>query len=105
MNGKIFEPIAARAAPVRSQGLVPWIKLNLFADTATSVATVVVGALLLWYLPQLLHWALLTAQWSPNAEACRADGAGRLPPARHPPACLRAAAPGRRGSRRATSYW
>ena len=28
----IFQPIAPRPAPVRTEGLVPWIRRNLFAD-------------------------------------------------------------------------
>lgn len=75
-TAKVFTPIAARPAPVRSDGFVAWAKRNLFADWKTSVGTLLIGGLLLWYLPQLLHWALFTAHWRPDPEACRADGVG-----------------------------
>ncbi len=71
-----FTPIPARPAPVRTGGLVGWVRANLFGDARTTLATVLIGGLLLWYIPQLLHWALVTAEWRPDAEACRADGVG-----------------------------
>jgi general L-amino acid transport system permease protein len=71
-----FVPIAARPAPVRSDGLTGWMRANLFADWKTSAATAVIGGLLLWYLPQLLNWAVVRAVWLADAETCRAAGAG-----------------------------
>ncbi|HEX5785897.1 MAG TPA: amino acid ABC transporter permease [Burkholderiaceae bacterium] len=76
MTAKTFEPIAPRPAPVRTDGPVAWVQRNLFADWKTTLGTVVIGGLLLWYLPQLLTWALVTAQWKPDAQACHADGVG-----------------------------
>ncbi len=76
MSATLFAPIAARPAPVNTEGLMPWIKSNLFGDWKTALSSVVIGSLLLWYVPQFLHWALLTAAWAPNAEACRAPGVG-----------------------------
>lgn len=76
MTAKTFEPIAPRPAPVRTDGPVAWVQRNLFADWKTTLGTVIIGGLLLWYLPQLLSWALFTAQWKPDAQACHADGVG-----------------------------
>jgi general L-amino acid transport system permease protein len=76
MTAHIFQPIAARPAPVNTSGLVAWTKANLFNDWKTSLSTLIVGGLLLWYIPQLLNWAFLKAYWLPNADACRADGVG-----------------------------
>ena len=76
MTAKTFEPIAARPAPVRSDGPVAWAQRNLFADWKTSVATLLIGGVLLWFVPQILHWALFSAMWKPDAEACRADAVG-----------------------------
>jgi general L-amino acid transport system permease protein len=73
---KTFVPIEARPAPVNSEGLVPWVRRNLFGDLRTTLATLLIGGLLLWYIPQLLHWALFSAYWRPDANACRADGVG-----------------------------
>jgi general L-amino acid transport system permease protein len=76
MNTTTFRPIAARPAPVNTEGPVAWVKSNLLADWKTTLATIVIGAVLLWLVPQLLNWALVKAVWAPNVEACRADGAG-----------------------------
>ena len=76
MTAKTFQPIAPRPAPVRTDGPVAWAQRNLFADWKTTLATLTIGGVLLWYLPQLLNWALFTAMWTPDAEACRADSVG-----------------------------
>ncbi len=76
MAAKIFEPIAARPAPMQSRGLAGWLRTNLFADWKTSLSTVLIAALLLWYVPQLLNWGLLQAVWRPDSDACRADSVG-----------------------------
>lgn len=76
MAAQTFQPIAARPAPVKTDGLVPWIRANLFGNWLTSVGTIILGGLLLWIVPNLLGWALFRAAWAPNAEACRLDGVG-----------------------------
>ena len=72
----IFQAIEPRPAPVRTTGLVAWVRGNLFGDALTSLATVLLGGLLLWYVPQIFEWAVLRAQWHANYDACRATGAG-----------------------------
>ena len=76
MGVRIFQPIAPRLVPVNTGGPIAWARANLFGDWRTALATVLVGGLLSRYVPQLLHWALLTAQWQPNAAACRVEGVG-----------------------------
>ncbi|MBI2748904.1 MAG: amino acid ABC transporter permease [Burkholderiales bacterium] len=76
MAGDTFQPIAPRPAPVKTEGLLPWIRSNLFGNWRTSLGTVVLGGLLLWLLPQMLDWAVLRAVWVPQVEVCRMDGAG-----------------------------
>ena len=76
MSAQTFQSIAARRAPVRAEGLIGWLRVNLFSDWKTSLATVIIGALLLWVLPRFINWALLSAYWSANADACRAEGVG-----------------------------
>lgn len=71
-----FHPIAARPAPVNNTGLWAWIRKNLFGTWPTAAGTLIIGALLLWMLPQMLGWAVLRAVWIPNADVCRVDGAG-----------------------------
>lgn len=76
MTAKIFQSLPSRPAPTRQDGLLGWLRANLFGDLRTSLATVLIGGLLLWLLPQFLQWAVFSAVWRPNFEACRVDGVG-----------------------------
>ena len=76
MNSHTFTPIAPRTAPVKTDGIIFWIRTNLFNGWKTSLATLFIGGFLLWYLPQFLNWAVFNARWAPVAEACRAEGVG-----------------------------
>ncbi|MFO1194283.1 MAG: amino acid ABC transporter permease [Rhodoferax sp.] len=76
MSAQTFQPIAPRPAPVRTEGFVAWVRLNLFRDVPTSLMTVIVVAALLATIPPLLGWALFRASWLPNFDACRVDGVG-----------------------------
>jgi general L-amino acid transport system permease protein len=71
-----FRPIAARKAPRSTEGPVAWIQANLFGDWITGLLTLVVGAVLLWIVPQVLSWAVIRAAWAPDYEACRVEGVG-----------------------------
>ena len=44
----VFTPITPRPAPVRTSGAVAWARQNLFGNTLSSVATVVMIGLALW---------------------------------------------------------
>ena len=44
MTATIFEPIAARSAPVKTEGPVAWIRANLFGDLRTSLGTLASAA-------------------------------------------------------------
>ena len=76
MNANTYQPIAPRPAPVNTEGASAWIRTNLLGNWSTTLSTFIIGGLLLWYLPQLLNWALFQASWRPDAEACRANSAG-----------------------------
>ena len=76
MTANTYQPIAARPAPVDTEGAGAWIRANLLGDRKTTLSTLLIGGLLLWYLPQFLNWALFQASWLPNVEACRANSAG-----------------------------
>jgi general L-amino acid transport system permease protein len=67
-----FTPIAAREAPVKTEGLVPWIKRNLFGDWRSSLTSVVLIGLALYLLPSLGQWAIVQAVFGANADACQA---------------------------------
>ncbi len=68
--------IPPRPAPVQAGGAVAWLKRELFADARSTLGTLLAAGLLLWGLLPMLDWALLSAHWRPDAEACRAPGAG-----------------------------
>jgi general L-amino acid transport system permease protein len=76
MTAETFHAIAARPAPVRHGGWQGWLKRNLFADLRTTLGTLLLGGLLLWCAPQFIQWAVLSATWRPDAEACRAATVG-----------------------------
>jgi len=76
MSAQTFQPIDPRPAPVKTEGIVAWIRINLFGDWITGLMTVVIGATLLATIPQLLSWALFRASWIPDFDACRVEGVG-----------------------------
>jgi general L-amino acid transport system permease protein len=76
MTALTFQPIAARPAPNKTEGLLAWIKINLFGGPITGLLTVLIGGVLLYLIPQFLSWAIFRAAWAPNYDACRVDGVG-----------------------------
>lgn len=72
----VLNTIAPRPAPTNTEGVLPWLKNNLFGDVQTSIATVLFGGFLLWILPQIIDWAVIRATLVTSAEACRAEGVG-----------------------------
>lgn len=76
MAAYVFEPVAARPAPVRTEGLLGWIRVNLFSDWKTSISTFLLLGLLAWILPNFLSWAVFRAYWLPNYDGCRVEGVG-----------------------------
>ena len=77
MSTSAYQPIPPRPAPRDTEGVLAWLRSNLFADWKTATGTVVLGALLLCVVPQLLNWAVLQAVWAPDLKACRAvEGQG-----------------------------
>jgi general L-amino acid transport system permease protein len=61
---------------MRTGGTIAWIRANLFGDWKTALSTLLIGAVLVWHMPQFLNWALFDAVWRADADACHADGAG-----------------------------
>ncbi|MEY3447415.1 MAG: hypothetical protein RIR45_2170, partial [Pseudomonadota bacterium] len=59
MTATTFQPIPARPAPVKTEGLVAWIRTNLFSDWKTTLGTLLIGYGLLSVLPPFLSWALV----------------------------------------------
>ena len=76
MTAQTFKPVAARQAPNATEGLVAWVRINLFGDWVTGLMTILVGGALLLVVPQFLSWAVFRAAWLPDFDACRVDGVG-----------------------------
>jgi len=72
MSAAQFQPIAPRPAPRSHAGTIDWLRRQLFGDWRTGLATVLLGGLLLWVVPQALDWTLFSAVWRPDLAACRA---------------------------------
>jgi general L-amino acid transport system permease protein len=73
----VFQPIAPRPAPVKTEGVIPWIRRNLFGNWTSTLTTVVMVALFAYWLPGLADWALFQAIFKPDANVCQeARGVG-----------------------------
>jgi general L-amino acid transport system permease protein len=72
MTAITFDPIAARPAPVKTEGLLAWIKSNLFGAPSTALGTIAIALVLLAVVPRLLNWALVNAVWAKDYDACHA---------------------------------
>ncbi|MDO8769502.1 MAG: amino acid ABC transporter permease [Burkholderiaceae bacterium] len=76
MTAQTFQPIEPRPAPVQTEGVIAWMRFNLFGDWITALMTVMIGGALLYLLPQFFSWALWRASWLPDFDACRVEGVG-----------------------------
>ena len=71
-----FQPVPARPAPVKTVGPVAWARANLFSSIPNSMMTLFVVALFVYFIPPILDWAFLSANWTGTTEdACVRDGA------------------------------
>jgi general L-amino acid transport system permease protein len=58
-------------APPNMVGWQGWMRTNLFSTPLNSIMSVLLGALLLWYIWDIINWGLFTAVWSgTDREAC-----------------------------------
>ena len=76
MTPTTFQPIAPRPAPVVPSGLGHWLRANLWQDPTTRITTLALLGLLLWVGVPLWDWAIWSAHWQANAEACHASHSG-----------------------------
>jgi general L-amino acid transport system permease protein len=72
MSAPSYQPIPARPAPANTSGALAWLRANLFGDVKTGFSTLILGGLLIWFVPQFLNWSLFHAVWTPDVKACRA---------------------------------
>ncbi|MCF3639056.1 amino acid ABC transporter permease [Rhizobium sp. TRM95111] len=56
--------LAAEPPPTSTTGPGHWLRTNLFATPKDTVLTVIALLLLAWYVPQILNWLFIEAQWT-----------------------------------------
>ncbi len=72
----VFEPLPAKSPPQNTVGKVAWMRENLFSSKLNSALTIVIGFLLLRYIPPVLDWAFISANWiGSTQDDCTKDGA------------------------------
>lgn len=76
MSTRLHQPVAERPAPARNSGAMVWVRQNLLASVGSALCSLLVVGVLVWCVPRVLHWAVFSAVWRPDAPACRAEGAG-----------------------------
>ncbi len=69
---KTFVPIAARPAPIKMEGVGPWLRNNLFSSIGNSVISLVVLALLAWAASGIAQWGIFHAVTAADPDACQA---------------------------------
>jgi general L-amino acid transport system permease protein len=76
MGARLHLGVTARPAPVQTIGAIEWVRRELFGSTFASLCSLLAIAMLVWCVPPAWRWAVLDAQWRPDAPACRVEGAG-----------------------------
>ena len=65
-----------KPAPIATEGIVAWMRDNLFNGFFNSLLTLSALALVLYVLPGVLGWTIFNANWTGGADACRANPDG-----------------------------
>ena len=68
----VFVSVPARPAPVKTEGLLAWLRANLFASVPNAIVSVAMLGLLLWAASGILRWGVFHAVYAPDADACQA---------------------------------
>ncbi len=69
---EIFITKPARPAPVSTEGILPWIKNNLFASVPNAVLSIFILGLLGWAAFGALQWGVIDAVVAADADRCQA---------------------------------
>jgi general L-amino acid transport system permease protein len=68
----VFVSAPARPAPIKMEGLMPWIRSNLFSGVPNTVLSVLLLGLLTWTLYHALNWGVFHAVTATNPDTCQA---------------------------------
>lgn len=66
------ELIAARPAPRRTSGSLPWLRRNLFSSIPNALASLLLVGLLTWLAASFWRWGIVNAVFVPDADQCQA---------------------------------
>ncbi len=69
----VFVSLPARLAPIKTQGLMPWIRQNLLSSIPNTLLTALIIGIVLWAGYGLINWGLLHAVFAANADMCQAN--------------------------------
>lgn len=67
-----FTPIAARPAPIKMEGFIPWLRNNLFSSIGNSLVSLFVLAVLVWAASSIAQWGVFHAVTAADPDACQA---------------------------------
>jgi len=66
---KKFIPKEAQPAPVETTGIIGWMRENLFSSIPNSIATILILGFLASFLPGVINWIIIDANWSGSTQA------------------------------------
>ncbi|MBC7611156.1 MAG: amino acid ABC transporter permease [Polaromonas sp.] len=69
---EIFITKPGRPAPVNTEGLVPWLKANLFASIPNAILSVCILSVLAWAAFNALQWGVFNAVVAADHDLCQA---------------------------------
>jgi general L-amino acid transport system permease protein len=71
----------AQKPPISEQGVVSWLRKNMFATPADAALTVLGLLVIAWFLPPFIRWAFIDAVWTgPNRTVCATTVQGGIQP-------------------------
>ncbi len=73
------EPPPSRRPPATSVGALGWLRKNLFSSRLNTLATLVTGGLLVWFVVTFVTWAVSSAQWAVVTNNLRLITSGLYP--------------------------
>jgi general L-amino acid transport system permease protein len=68
----VFVSAPARPAPIKMEGLLPWIRANLFSGIPNTAVSVLLLGLLTWASYHALSWGVFHAVTATNPDTCQA---------------------------------
>lgn len=77
---EVWKPKPQQPSPVRSSGVLGWLRENLFSSVGNTLLTLAGLALLLMIIPPFIQWAVINASWlGDSRQICdEASACGRI---------------------------